>query len=99
MLEHRHPPLPAPGRFLSAPSSAQAHPAGAEEIVMGGVGWYPKFQCVVCLWLGVSAPGQGVSGKEGGERDFKDREWTWQEAQRLWWVLVPQDSRHLITPK
>lgn len=33
-----HPSLTAPGNFLVAPSSAQAHTAGPEEIVLGGAG-------------------------------------------------------------
>lgn len=89
------------GNFLLAPSLAQSHPAGAEEIVMGGVGMLSEVSvCGVSLWLVVSlwAPVQGAWG-EGRRGDFKDQEWGWQEALRPWWVLVPKDSRHLITPK
>lgn len=49
-----HPPLTAPGNFLLAPSLAQSHPAGAEEVVVGAVGMLSEVSvCGVCLWAPV----------------------------------------------
>lgn len=87
-----HPSLPAPGNFLSAPSLAQAHPAGAEEIVMGGVGMLSEVSVCGVSWLGVSLCSGAGGFREGRRGDFKDWEWGWQEALRPWWVLVPKDT-------
>lgn len=94
-----HPSLPAPGNFLSAPSLAQAHPAGAEEIVMGGVGMLSEVSvCGVSLVRSESLLRcRGFRGREEGR------------LQRLGVGMAggtetmvgtcSQGHRHLITPK